>query len=120
MKNILVSASILAFATFATGAAAQEKVRVLTALPGLCDSTVDELRKWAAVTNENAAYAVPSNPNATKADCGALSQVQVRAGLAEKAPSREDAIKAALQACESANVDAKLGKCVVIGTARTR
>ncbi len=120
MKTILVSASILAMATFATGAAAQEKVRVLTALPGLCDSTVDELRKWAAVTNENAAFAVPSNPKAARADCDSANQIPVRAGLAEKAPSKEEAIKAALQACESANVDAKLGKCVVIGTARTR
>lgn len=120
MKSILISASILATAAFVSGAAAQEKVRVLTALPGLCDTTVDELRKWAAVTDENAAYAVPSNPNATKADCGTLSQVSVKAGLAEKAPTRDEAIKAALAACESANIDAKLGKCVVIGTARTK
>ena len=120
MKTVLLSASVLAAATFATGAAAQDKVRILTALPGLCDTTVDELKKWAAVTDNNAAFAVPSNPNATKSDCNTLSQIPVQAGLSEKAATKEEAIQAALAACETANVDAKLGKCVVIGTARTR
>lgn len=120
MKSVLLSASILAAATFASGAAAQEKVRILTALPGLCDTTVEELKKWAAVTDNNAAFAVPSNPDARQSDCSTLSNIPVQAGLSEKAATREEAMNAALAACETANVDAKLGKCVVIGTARTR
>ena len=111
MKYLTIATFALATAVSAHAAAAQEKPRILTKMPGLCDVTVDELKKWAAVTNSNAAFAIPPT------SCGDPNARQIKAGVSNNAATKEEAIKAALDVCNQSK-DADLGNCVVIGTAR--
>jgi len=115
MKYLTIATFALATAVSAHAAAAQEKPLILTKMPWLCDVTVDELKKWAAVTNSNAAFAIPTSNTPTS--CGDPNARQIKAGVSNNAATKEEAIKAALDVCNQSK-DADLGNCVVIGTAR--